>query len=96
MSISSAYNAPRYGAYAPQFGGINATSKDVIKALTDRGFEWVRKNGSHDMYRGLHTVTGNQVTVSVPIHKGKTMGPGTVRDIAKAIGLHVDDFLGRN
>lgn len=58
------------------------TSKEMIKLLESHGFEYIRANGSHRLYR--NPLTGKSTTV--PFHN-KTLKPGTERNILKQAGL---------
>ncbi|MFT9078569.1 type II toxin-antitoxin system HicA family toxin [Ethanoligenens sp.] len=58
------------------------TPKEMIKYLQQNGFEYVRSNGSHRMYR--NPATGKQTTV--PYHN-KPLKPGTESSILKQAGL---------
>jgi predicted RNA binding protein YcfA (HicA-like mRNA interferase family) len=52
------------------------------------GFIQVRQRGSHKQFR--HPDGRN---TTVPVHQGKDISPILLRQIAKDIGLTVDDFL---
>ncbi len=54
------------------------------------GFEEVRQHGSHKQFR--HS-DGRGTTV--PFHSGRDVSPILLRQIAKDIGLKVEDFLKR-
>lgn len=58
------------------------TPKEMIQLLKDNGFEYVRSNGSHRLYR--NPTTGKSTIV--PFHT-KTLKPGTERNILKQAGL---------
>lgn len=58
------------------------TPREIIKLLEQNGFEYVRANGSHRLYR--NPVTGKSTVV--PFHN-KTLKPGTERNILKQAGL---------
>lgn len=61
----------------------------VVKAFKRAGWNIVRQSGSH-----VHLIKeGSAVILSIPVHKGKSLKQGLLRDqIAKA-GLTIDDFL---
>ena len=61
---------------------------EVIALLVALGFEEVRQRGSHKQFRDAH---GRCTTV--PFHKGRDISPVLLRQIAKDIGLTVDQFL---
>ncbi|MFO7976171.1 MAG: type II toxin-antitoxin system HicA family toxin [Candidatus Hydrogenedentota bacterium] len=57
----------------------------ILRAL---GFELVRQRGSHRQYRHKD---GRATTV--PFHGGRDLSPLLLRQIAKDVGLTVDEFL---
>lgn len=63
-------------------------SREVVKILHRLGFVEVRQRGSHKQFRHPD---GRQTTV--PFHKGRDIFPTLLRQIAKDIGLTVDDML---
>ncbi|MCP3956579.1 MAG: type II toxin-antitoxin system HicA family toxin [bacterium] len=65
------------------------TARQVVRALERGGFERVRQSGSHAIFR--HD-DGRRVTV--PIHKGRDLGRGLLRQIMRDAGLSVEDLRG--
>jgi predicted RNA binding protein YcfA (HicA-like mRNA interferase family) len=64
--------------------------KRVIQALTKEGFTLNRVVGSHHVM----TYPGDQKrTVTVPVHAGRDLKPGTLRSIIRQAGLSVDEFV---
>lgn len=61
----------------------------LIKVLTKSGFVLNRISGSHHIL--IHPQ--KQITVSVPVHKGKTLGRGITLSIIKDAGFTVEEFL---
>jgi predicted RNA binding protein YcfA (HicA-like mRNA interferase family) len=63
--------------------------KYVIRALTKAGFNIDRVVGSHHVlvYPGDPTRT-----VTVPVHAGRDLKPGTLRAIIRQAGLTVEEF----
>lgn len=61
---------------------------DVVRILGELGFIEVRQRGSHKQFR--HN-DGRATTV--PFHKGRDISPTLLRQIAKDIGLTIDEFL---
>ena len=63
--------------------------KRVIQALTKTGFVVNRIVGSHHVlvYPGDPTRT-----VTVPVHAGRDLKPGTLRFIIRQTGLTVEEF----
>ena len=62
--------------------------QDVVSRLISLGFVQVRQRGSHKQFR--HTDGRN---TTVPFHKGRDISPVLLRQIAKDIGLTVEEFL---
>ena len=62
--------------------------REVVALLAKLGFAEVRQRGSHRQFR--HT-DGRGTTV--PFHQGRDISPTLVRQIAKDIGLSVEEFL---
>jgi predicted RNA binding protein YcfA (HicA-like mRNA interferase family) len=62
--------------------------REVVALLAKLGFAEVRQRGSHRQFR--HT-DGRGTTV--PFHQGRDISPTLLRQIAKDIGLSVEDFL---
>lgn len=61
---------------------------EVISILLKLGFKEVRQRGSHKQIRdnqGLGT--------TVPFHKGRDISPILMRQIAKDIGMTIEEFL---
>lgn len=63
-------------------------SREVIAILAALGFVEVRQRGSHKHFRHAD---GRATTV--PVHAGRDISPILLRQIAKDIGLVVDEFL---
>lgn len=63
------------------------SGKEMIDALGKAGFELARIRGSHHI---LRHVDGR--TVTVPVHSGRDMPPGTVRGILRIIGMTVHEL----
>lgn len=61
----------------------------LIKVLKKKGFTLSRIKGSHHIF--IHPT--NKITVSVPVHKGKTFGRGITLAIIKDAGITVEEFL---
>jgi predicted RNA binding protein YcfA (HicA-like mRNA interferase family) len=61
---------------------------EVITILVALGFSEVRQRGSHKQFRD----TQGRCT-TVPFHQGRDISPVLLRQIAKDIGLTLDDFL---
>ena len=61
----------------------------LARALARLGFQEVHRKGSHVML--VHTSDPMRRAV-VPIHKGKSIPPGTLRAILKGAGLTVEEL----
>lgn len=62
--------------------------REVISILSALGFVEVRQRGSHKQFR--HS---DGRTTTVPFHAGRDISPILLRQIAKDIGLTIDQFI---
>jgi len=62
--------------------------REVIALLQAHGFAEVRQRGSHKQFRHPD---GRSTTV--PVHGGRDISPILLRQIAKDIGLTIEQFL---
>jgi len=62
--------------------------REISRLLELLGFKEARQKGSHKQYRHLD---GRATTV--PFHKGRDISPILLRQIAKDIGLTVEEFI---
>jgi len=62
--------------------------REVEKILQNLGFEMVRQGSSHRQYRHAD---GHGTTV--PFHAGRDISPILLREIAKDIGITIEEFL---
>jgi len=62
--------------------------REVVALLTRLGFIETRQKGSHKQYRHPD---GRCTTV--PFHPGRDLSPILLRQIAKDIGMTMEDFL---
>jgi len=62
--------------------------REVVARLENLGFVEVRQRGSHKQYRHAD---GRCTTV--PFHAGRDLSPILLRQIAKDIGLTVEEFV---
>lgn len=62
--------------------------REVVEILLSLGFREVRQRGSHKQFR--HS---DGRTTTVPFHAGRDLSPILLRQIAKDIGLTVEQFL---
>ncbi|HEU5124644.1 MAG TPA: type II toxin-antitoxin system HicA family toxin [Verrucomicrobiae bacterium] len=63
---------------------------EVCRILERLGFSSVRQRGSHVQYRHAD---GRGTTV--PLHKGRDIAPPLLRQIARDIGLTVEELISR-
>jgi predicted RNA binding protein YcfA (HicA-like mRNA interferase family) len=68
----------------------DTSGQNVVKALQRAGFEVVRIKGSH--YRLVHKIDTKRAT-TVPVHGGRSLPKGTLRDIIDQAGLTVEEFV---
>lgn len=61
-------------------------SQDFVKTLLKVGFEISRQNGSHVILKKY------QVTVVVPVHRGKEIRIGLFKKLLKDISMNEEDF----
>lgn len=62
--------------------------REVVLILNNLGFSEVRQKGSHKQY---HHSDGRFTTV--PFHPGRDISPILLKQIAKDIGLTVEEFI---
>lgn len=67
----------------------SVTGRNVLRALGRAGFVVIRIEGSHHMLR--HPQRGG--LVSVPVHAGDVVPPGTLRNLLRQAGLTVEEFI---
>ena len=65
--------------------------REIVLLLETLGFIEIRQRGSHKQFRHAD---GRCTTV--PFHTGRDISPILLRQIAKDIGLSVDEFLKRS
>ncbi len=69
-----------------QLGNVRAT--DIEKVLRKLGYVFRHQRGSHRYF------VKNGKIVSVPLHKGKTLGKGLANKIiTRDIGISIDEFF---
>ena len=68
----------------PQVGGAR-----VVRALARAGFQEVHRRGSHVML--VHNEDPSRVAV-VPVHRGASLPPGTLRAILRGARLTVEQL----
>ena len=64
------------------------SGKEFAKLVEQHGWQLLRVNGSHHIYR--HAATGRRTVV--PVHANQDLKPGTQRDIMRDAGLTDGDL----
>ena len=62
--------------------------REVVRALERAGFEVRRQKGSHVHLRR----ESDKRRVTVPVHSGKTLPPGTLGGILRDAGVEVEEL----
>ena len=65
------------------------TGWQVVRAFQRAGWEITRQRSSHVILEK----EGYEATLSVPVHKGKNVKRGTLRDLIKDAKMNVDGFI---
>jgi predicted RNA binding protein YcfA (HicA-like mRNA interferase family) len=65
------------------------TGDEAVAAFGRVGFAHDRTSASHKILKK----PGHPFTLSVPVHGGKTVKPGTLRALIRAAGLTVEAFV---
>lgn len=65
------------------------TAQKLIKVLKKKGFVLDRVHGSHHIF----VRTKDQITVSVPVHKGRDLGRGITKAILEDAHMSQEEFL---
>lgn len=65
------------------------TGSEAVAAFERAGFRVVRVSGSHHILKR----PGHRHRLSIPVHAGKTVGPGLLSKQIAAAGLTVEQFV---
>jgi predicted RNA binding protein YcfA (HicA-like mRNA interferase family) len=65
------------------------TGEEAIKAFGKAGFALDRVRGAHHILRHPEKI----VRLSIPVHKGDTLGIGLLRKQIKDAGMTVEEFV---
>ena len=65
------------------------SGEEVKKAFLQAGWVISRHRGSHVILEKI----GQEATLSIPVHKGKNVKRGTLRDLIRDSGMTVVEFL---
>ncbi len=63
--------------------------EEVVKAFQRAGWKITRQRSSHVILEK----EGHEATLSIPVHKGKNVKRGTLRDLIKDARMSVDEYL---
>ena len=63
--------------------------EEVVRVFQRAGWKITRQRSSHVILEK----EGYEATLSVPVHKGKNVKRGTLRDLIKDAKMSVDEFL---
>ena len=63
--------------------------EEVVRAFQRAGWKIARQRSSHVILEK----EGYEATLSVPVHKGKNVKRGTLRDLIKDARMSVDEYL---
>jgi predicted RNA binding protein YcfA (HicA-like mRNA interferase family) len=64
------------------------TGEQAVQAFSKLGFFVARMTGSHHVMKR----EGHRYLLSVPVHAGQTLKPGTLRGLIRAAGITPDEF----
>ena len=64
------------------------TGTDAVKAFKRAGFDVVRITKHHILAKD-----GHELHLSIPVHKGKTIGVGLLKSQIEAAGLTLEQFI---
>lgn len=65
----------------------NCTGREAVRALERLGYKRVRQDGSH-----VRLKCQGRTSLTVPVHHGKDLAPGTLREIIGKSGFSVEEF----
>jgi predicted RNA binding protein YcfA (HicA-like mRNA interferase family) len=65
----------------------NCTGREAVRALERLGYTIVRQSGSH-----VRLKCPGRTPLTVPVHHGRDLAPGTLREIIRKSGFTVEEF----
>jgi predicted RNA binding protein YcfA (HicA-like mRNA interferase family) len=65
----------------------NCTGREAVRALERLGYTVARQTGSH-----VRLKYPGRTSLTVPVHHGKDLAPGTLREIISKSGFSVEEF----
>ncbi|OPX19538.1 MAG: hypothetical protein BZ151_08635 [Desulfobacca sp. 4484_104] len=65
------------------------SGEQVVKAFSKAGWQVARQRSSHIIL----TREGYEATLSIPVHKGKIVKRGTLRNLIRDAKMTVEEFL---
>ncbi len=67
----------------------SVTSAAAVKAFEKLGFHVARTKGSHKILKK----EGHAALLTVPVHSGKNLKPGTLKGLIRAADISADEFV---
>jgi predicted RNA binding protein YcfA (HicA-like mRNA interferase family) len=67
------------------------SGREVADVFEKAGYTLDRSKGSHHTY-----VRAGCKSITLPIHAGKTLGPGLLRRLIRDAGMTVEEFIALN
>ncbi len=67
----------------------NCNGKEAVRAFERLGYRIVRQDGSH-----VRLKCSGRSSLTVPVHHGKDLAPGTLRGLISKSGFSVEEFSG--
>lgn len=65
------------------------SGQEAVRVFEKAGFHHDRKTGSHFILKKA----GHRYRLSIPVHAGKNLGVGLLKDQIDAAGLTVEEFI---
>lgn len=65
------------------------SGKIVVRAFKRAGWKVARQRGSHTIL----VKDGHEATISIPVHKGKDVKRGTLRDLIRDAKMEANEFI---
>ncbi len=65
----------------------NCTGREAVRAFVRLGYRVVRQDGAH-----VRLKCPGRISLTVPVHHGKDLAPGTLRGLINKSGFSVGEF----
>jgi predicted RNA binding protein YcfA (HicA-like mRNA interferase family) len=65
----------------------NCKGREAVRAFENLGYTVSRQNGSH-----VRMQCPGRASITVPVHHGKDLAPGTLRALIRTSGFAVEEF----